>query len=142
MGVWGMPSFVRHPSCVVVKPDTRVYVKNQAESRKKMKRPTTAVPIQDPWSLWIIPNIIDTELMLSLFFLGISSEGSVWESNPQTHMGGRQKSSARTAHSGVPPSRVARRRPGRRRCRFPLSAACTRSALRRSLETFYSKKRL
>ena len=35
MGVWGMPSFVRHPSSVVVKPETRVYVKNQAESRKK-----------------------------------------------------------------------------------------------------------
>ena len=51
--------------------------------------------------------------------------------NPDAR-GGRHTSSARTARFGVPPSRVARRRPGRRRCRFPLFAACTRSALWRS----------
>ena len=48
MGVWGEPGFVvRRPSSVVVSGKSRVCVKNQAESRKKIelqapKRPTTA----------------------------------------------------------------------------------------------------
>ena len=85
--------------------------------------------IQDLWSLWITLNIIDTITCP----LGLPSplEGLGLGVNPDAR-GGRHTSSARTARFGVPPSRVARRRPGRRRCRFPLSAACTRSALWRS----------
>ena len=91
--------------------------------------PTTAALIQDLWSLWITLNIIDTITCP----LGLPSplEGLGLGVNPDAR-GGRHTSSARTARFGVPPSRVARRRPGRRRCRFPLSAACTRSALWRS----------
>ena len=85
--------------------------------------------IQDLWSLWITLNIIDTITCP----LGLPSplEGLGLGVNPDAR-GGRRTSSARTARFGVPPSRVARRRPGRRRCCFPLSAACTRSALWRS----------
>ena len=77
--------------------------------------------IQDLWSLWITLNIIDTITCP----LGLPSplEGLGLGVNPDAR-GGRHTSSARTARFGVPPSRVARRRPGRRRCRFPLSAAC------------------
>ena len=88
--------------------------------------------IQDLWSLWITLNIIDTITCP----LGLPSplEGLSLVVNPDAR-GGRHTSSSRTALFGVPPSRVVRRRPGRRRCRFPLSAACTRSALWRSKDT-------
>ena len=70
------------------------------------------------WSLWITLNIIDT-ITCSL---GLPSplEGLGLVVNPDAR-GGRHTSSARTARFGVPPSRVARRRPDVV-SRFPLLA--------------------